>query len=124
RGLYSVVTKSGFRPSRSSPPLDDPAFDRLPGGSGVTFRYIGGGARKFASATAENVGKRFAAVLDNEVITAPTIREPILQGQGQISGSFTVESANDLAILLRAGAFPPPFQIIEHRLVGAALGQA
>jgi len=62
-------------------------------------------------------------VLDNEVITAPVIREPILQGSGQISGSFTVESANDLAILLRAGALPAPLTIIEQRVVGAGLGQ-
>jgi preprotein translocase subunit SecD len=61
-------------------------------------------------------------VLDNEVITAPVIREPILQGSGQISGSFTVESANDLAILLRAGALPAPLTIIEERVVGAGLG--
>ncbi len=62
-------------------------------------------------------------MLDNEVITAPQIREPILQGSGQISGSFTVESANDLAILLRAGALPAPLTIIEQRVVGAGLGQ-
>jgi preprotein translocase subunit SecD len=62
-------------------------------------------------------------VLDNEVISAPVIREPILGGSGQISGSFTVEGANDLAILLRAGALPAPLTIIEERTVGAGLGQ-
>ena len=62
-------------------------------------------------------------MLDNEVISAPVIREPILGGSGQISGNFTVESANDLAILLRAGALPAPLTIIEERVVGAGLGQ-
>jgi len=73
--------------------------------------------------TQENVGRPFAIVLDNEVISAPVIREPILGGSGQISGNFTVESANDLAILLRAGALPAPLTIIEERTVGAGLGQ-
>ncbi len=72
--------------------------------------------------TQENVGKPFAIVLDNEVISAPVIREPILGGSGQISGSFTVQSANDLAILLRAGALPAPLTIIEERTVGPGLG--
>jgi preprotein translocase subunit SecD len=100
-----------------------PGFDSRTSEPVVNFRFNSAGARKFAQATAENVGKRFAAVLDNEVITAPVIREPILQGSGQISGSFTVESANDLAILLRAGALPAPLTIIEQRVVGAGLGQ-
>jgi preprotein translocase subunit SecD len=99
-----------------------PGFDSRTSEPIVNFRFNSSGARKFAQATAENVGKRFAVVLDNEVITAPVIREPILQGSGQISGSFTVESANDLAILLRAGALPAPLTIIEERVVGAGLG--
>jgi preprotein translocase subunit SecD len=72
--------------------------------------------------TQENVGKPFAIVLDNQVISAPVIREPILGGSGQISGNFTVQSANDLAILLRAGALPAPLTIIEERTVGPGLG--
>ncbi len=100
-----------------------PGFDPRTSEPVVNFRFNSSGARKFAQATKENVGKRFAAVLDNEVITAPVIREPILQGSGQISGSFTVESANDLAILLRAGALPAPLTVIEQRVVGAGLGQ-
>jgi len=100
-----------------------PGFDPRTSEPVVNFRFNSAGARKFGQATAENVGKRFAAVLDNEVITAPVIREPILQGSGQISGSFTVESAKDLAILLRAGALPAPLTVIEQRVVGAGLGQ-
>ena len=81
-----------------------PGFDQRTSEPIVSFRFNSGGARKFAEATQQNVGKPFAIVLDNKVISAPVIREPILGGSGQISGNFTVQSANDLAILLRAGA--------------------
>ncbi len=99
-----------------------PGFDQRTSEPIVTFRFNTSGSRKFAQATQENVGKPFAIVLDNEVISAPVIREPILGGSGQISGSFTVQSANDLAILLRAGALPAPLTIIEERTVGPGLG--
>jgi protein-export membrane protein SecD len=89
----------------------------------VAFRFNNAGARKFGEITAENVGKPFAIVLDNKVITAPVIRSPILGGSGIISGNFTVESANDLALLLRAGALPAPLKIIEERSVGPSLGE-
>jgi preprotein translocase subunit SecD len=100
-----------------------PGFDQRTSEPIVNFRFNSSGARKFGQATSENVGRPFAIVLDNEVISAPVIREPIIGGAGQISGSFTVESANDLAILLRAGALPAPLTIIEERVVGAGLGQ-
>jgi preprotein translocase subunit SecD len=100
-----------------------PGFDQRTSEPIVSFRFNTSGARKFAQATQENVGKPFAIVLDNEVISAPVIREPILGGSGQISGNFTVQSANDLAILLRAGALPAPLTIIEERTVGPGLGQ-
>ena len=100
-----------------------PGFDSRTSEPIVSFRFNSSGARKFAVATQENVGRPFAIVLDNEVISAPVIREPIIGGSGQISGSFTVESANDLAILLRAGALPAPLTIIEERTVGPGLGQ-
>jgi len=99
-----------------------PGFDQRTNEPVVNFRFNTSGARKFAQATQENVGKPFAIVLDNEVISAPVIREPILGGSGQISGSFTVQSANDLSILLRAGALPAPLTIIEERTVGPGLG--
>jgi preprotein translocase subunit SecD len=100
-----------------------PGFDQRTNEPIVTFRFNTRGGRRFAQVTQENVGRPFAIVLDNEVISAPVIREPILGGSGQISGNFTVEQANDLAILLRAGALPAPLTIIEERTVGAGLGQ-
>jgi preprotein translocase subunit SecD len=100
-----------------------PGFDQRNSEPIVSFRFNSAGARKFAEATQQNVGKPFAIILDNKVISAPVIREPILGGSGQISGSFTVEQANDLAILLRAGALPAPLTIIEERTVGPGLGQ-
>jgi preprotein translocase subunit SecD len=100
-----------------------PGFDQRTNEPIVNFRFNTTGARKVARATTENVGQPFAIVLDNEVISAPVIREPITGGQGQISGSFTVQSANDLAVLLRAGALPAPLTVVEERTVGPGLGQ-
>src|ERR1700738_4932638 len=100
-----------------------PGFDQRSGEPIVSFRFNTSGSRKFALATSENVGQPFAIVLDNEVISAPVIREPITGGAGQISGNFTVQAANDLAILLRAGALPAPLTVIEERTVGPGLGQ-
>ena len=100
-----------------------PGFDQRSGEPIVTFRFNSSGSRKFAQATSENVGQPFAIVLDNEVISAPVIREPITGGSGQISGNFTVQAANELAILLRAGALPAPLTVIEERTVGPGLGQ-
>jgi preprotein translocase subunit SecD len=88
----------------------------------VAFKFDSAGAQKFARITTDNVGKPFAIVLDNKVITAPRINEPIVTGSGIISGRFTVQSANDLALLLRAGALPAPLDIIEERTVGPSLG--
>jgi protein-export membrane protein SecD len=88
----------------------------------VSFRFDNAGARKFGRITLDNVGRPFAIVLDDKVISAPRIREPITGGSGIISGSFTVESANELAVLLRAGALPAPLSVVEERSVGAELG--
>ena len=88
----------------------------------VSFRFDSAGAKRFGSATSKNVGKLFAIVLDRKVISAPVIREPILGGSGQISGSFTFQSAQDLALLLRAGALPAPLTSLEERSVGPGLG--
>jgi preprotein translocase subunit SecD len=100
-----------------------PGFDQRDSQPIVSFKFNSNGARKFAEATQQNVGKPFAIVLDNKVIEAPVIREPILGGSGQISGRFTVQQVNDVSILLRAGALPAPLTIIEERTVGPGLGQ-
>jgi preprotein translocase subunit SecD len=88
----------------------------------VSFKFNSIGGRRFGDVTRENVGKPFAIVLDNKVISAPVIREPITGGSGVISGSFTVATATDLALLLRAGALPAPLVILEERSVGPDLG--
>jgi len=88
----------------------------------VNFKFNSNGSRRFADITRANVGHRFAVVLDDKVITAPVIREPITGGSGQISGSFTAASANDLAVLLRAGALPAPLTVVEERTIGPELG--
>jgi preprotein translocase subunit SecD len=88
----------------------------------VSFRFDSVGARRFGDATRENVGRPFAIVLDNKVISAPIIREPITGDSGIISGNSTGQTAADLALLLRAGALPAPITVLEERTVGAQLG--
>ncbi|VAV90061.1 Protein translocase subunit SecD [hydrothermal vent metagenome] len=89
----------------------------------VSFTFNSRGALRFGNATAKNVGRRFAILLDDESITAPVIRSPILGGTGIIDGGFTVEGANDLAVLLRAGALPAKLDTLNERSVGPGLGQ-
>lgn len=100
-----------------------PGFDQQSGEPNVSFRFDGAGSRAFGRVSTDNVGKRFAIILDDKVITAPNIREPILNGSGQISGSFTLESANELSTLLRAGALPAPLTVMEQRTVGPEQGK-
>ena len=99
-----------------------PGFDQQNGQPVVNFKFDSTGARQFGEVTRDNVGRPFAIVLDNEVISAPVIREPIMGGQGQISGNFTVQEANNLAILLRSGALPVAITVLEERTVGPGLG--
>ncbi|MBE0693677.1 MAG: protein translocase subunit SecDF [Aquamicrobium sp.] len=99
------------------------SFDQRTNEPVVSFRFDNQGATRFGQATQQNVGRLFAIILDNHVISAPRINEPILGGSGQISGNFTVQTANDLAVLLRAGALPADLTIIEERTVGPSLGQ-
>ena len=89
----------------------------------VSFSLDRVGAKKFGKATSTGVGKQLAIVLDGKIISAPSVREPIIGGSGQISGNFTFQSATDLALLLRSGALPAPLNIIEERTVGPDLGQ-
>ena len=88
----------------------------------VNFVFNSTGARRFADITTAQVGHPFAIVLDDKVLTAPVIREPIVGGSGQISGNFTAQSATDLSTLLRAGALPAPLIVVERRTVGPELG--
>jgi SecD/SecF fusion protein len=98
------------------------SFDQRTNEPVVSFRFDSKGAQRFGQATQQNVGKLFAIILDDQVISAPQIREPILGGTGQISGNFSVQGANDLAVLLRAGALPANLTIVEERTVGPSLG--
>jgi SecD/SecF fusion protein len=99
-----------------------PGFDSQTSRSVVSFSFDTRGAITFGEITSKNVGKRFAIVLDNQVITAPVIQTPITGGSGQIQGNFTPQSANDLAVLLRAGALPASLDVVEERSVGPSLG--
>lgn len=98
-----------------------PSFDQN-GQPVISFRLNNSGGRRFCDVSRNNVNKPFAIVLDNEVISAPVIREPICGGSGQISGGFTIEEANNVALLLRAGALPAPMNVVEERTVGPSLG--
>ena len=98
-------------------------FDNLNNSSVVNFKLDSFGAKKFAYATKNNIGKRLAIIIDDKVVSAPVVRDAITTGNGQISGSFSVEEANNLSIILRSGALPAPMSIIEERTVGPDLGQ-
>jgi preprotein translocase subunit SecD len=97
-------------------------FDSQTGQPVVSFRFNGQGAQKFGLVTSQNIGKRFAIILDNKTVSAPVINSAITGGSGQITGNFTVESANQFAVLLRAGALPAPLKVIQQQTVGAELG--
>jgi preprotein translocase subunit SecD len=98
-------------------------FDDVTNEPVVNIRFDGQGARRFARTTQENTGKPFAIILDNVVLSAPSINEPILGGQAKISGGFTVEEANLLAVSLRSGKLPVELKVIEERTVGPELGK-
>ena len=114
--VYSRVEVSGDSLKNSEASFDQ---NNMPV---VTTEFDASGARRFAKLTTEHVNERFAIVLDGKVLSAPTIREPIPGGRGQISGGFTLQQAKDLAVLLRSGALPAPLKVIEERSVGAGLG--
>ncbi len=120
-GTYYVLEKT---PVVTGEELVDaqPSFDQN-GRPAVNFRFNPTGARKFGDYTAENIGAPFAIVLDDEVISAPTIQSHIPGGSGIITGSFTVEESTNLAVLLRAGALPAELVFLEERTIGPELGQ-
>ncbi len=88
----------------------------------INFAFDSTGTRRFAEVSTANVGHPFAIVLDDKILTAPVINEPITGGRGEISGNFTSQSAQDLSVLLRAGALPAPLTVVEERTVGPELG--
>ena len=120
--IYWVQTSS--RATVDGEDLNDaqPAFDSRNSEPIVSFRFNQQGALKFGQLTRDNVGRPFAIALDNKVVSAPRINEPILGGSGQISGRFTTQEATDLAIVLRSGALPARLSVVEERSVGPSLG--
>lgn len=98
------------------------SYDQQTNQPNVTIRFNGAGGRKFGQVTSQNVNRPFAIILDGEVLSAPNINEPILGGSATISGNFTVESANQLAIALRSGKLPVALTVVEERTVGPQLG--
>ncbi len=123
RALPQMWVQTGSRATVNGEDLSDsqPGFDQN-NRPVVTFRFNQKGAVRFGKLTAENVNRPFAIVLDGVVQSATVINEPILGGAGQISGSFTVEETGQLAIILRSGALPAKFQVVEERTVGPSLG--
>ncbi|MEJ7932930.1 protein translocase subunit SecD [Sphingobium sp. AN558] len=97
-------------------------YDQQTNQPNITIRFSGAGGRKFGEVTSQNVNRPFAIILDNEVLSAPNINEPILGGSATISGNFTVETANQLAIALRSGNLPVALTVVEERTVGPGLG--
>lgn len=109
---------TGERLTRANPSTDPQTGEFV-----LSFQLDSQGSLIFCRITREYVHQRFAILLDNQVLTAPRINEPICGGSGQISGNFTAQSASELAVMLRAGALPAPLEVIEQRSVGAELGQ-
>ena len=109
---------TGERLTRANPQQDGQTGQIV-----LAFQLDSQGTRQFCSITRQFTGQRFAILLDNQVLTAPRINEPICGGSGQISGNFNAKSASDLAVMLRAGALPTPLTVVEERSIGAELGQ-
>lgn len=120
-GSQEVVERrprfTGERLTRANPSTDPQTGEFV-----LSFALDSEGTRLFCRITRENTNQRFAILLDDQVLTAPRINEPICGGTGQISGNFTAESANNLAVMLRAGALPAPLRVIDERTVDASLG--
>ncbi|MBD9528232.1 protein translocase subunit SecD [Paracoccus sp. PAR01] len=121
QGIYYTLEQN---PVVTGEDLTDarPSFDQN-GQPSVDFRFGPAGAKRFGAYTSANIGQPFAIVLDNQVISAPVIRQAITTGSGQISGSMDVEGSTRLAVLLRAGALPAEMTFLEERTIGPELGQ-
>jgi len=97
-------------------------FDRNTGSPAISIQFTEEGGKKFADITSRNVGRELPIILDNQIISAPTVQEQITGGSAQISGKFTVDEAKQLSIQLNAGALPVPVNLIEQKTVEATLG--
>lgn len=117
-GVYVIKRK----PVVGGENLVDAGVSFQEGSPVVSFKFDSIGGKKFGEATKNNIGEQLAIVLDNEVLSAPTIQTAITGGSGVITGNYTTESANELALLLRSGALPAPLEVLEERTVGAGLG--
>ncbi len=115
---YVVIRK----PSVGGETLTDASVSFQDGSAAVSFKFNNLGAKKFGEVTSQNIGEQLAIVLDDEVISAPTIQSAITGGSGVITGNYTTQSAQELALLLRSGALPAPLTVLEERTVGAGLG--
>ena len=118
-GEQYVIIK---RPAVGGETLTDAGVSFQDGDAAVSFKFNNLGAKKFGDVTKDHVGEKLAIVLDDEVISAPTIQSAITGGSGVITGNYSSESAQELALLLRSGALPAPLNILEERTVGAGLG--
>jgi len=124
RGLYVVGKEplmKGSEVASAQMRLDLDAT--RPGAPGVSFNLTSRGGALFGDVTGANVGRRLAIVLDGKIQSAPNIQEKIPRGQGSITGTFTEEEAQNLAIVLRSGALPAPVHVIEERTIGPSMGQ-
>jgi preprotein translocase subunit SecD len=123
--LYGFKDKTPYLLFKESAIDGDDIIDASPGFAPGTrepvasFRFNARGTRRFAHVTEENIGRPFAIVLDDRVLSAPVIREPITGGSGQISGNFTLEEANTVAMMLRAGALPGRLTVVEQQVIDA-----
>jgi len=121
--LYGYKDKAPYLVRKESALVGDDISSAFPGfesGTGrpvAYFRFNARGTRRLAHVTAENVGKPFAIVLDEQVFSAPVIREPITGGSGQISGEFTTEEVNTIAMMLRAGSLPGRLSVVEQQVL-------
>ena len=122
QGGGGIVVKRRVMVSGDQISTASQSYDQQTGQPNIELSFDSAGAKRFARATQENVGKPFAIILDDKVLSAPNINEPILGGRAQISGSFTVQSAHDLAVSLAAGKLPVKFNFVEERTVSPELG--
>jgi preprotein translocase subunit SecD len=125
--LYDFKTKAPYLVVKDVAVDGDDISEAAPGFAGpqseqpiVSFRFNARGTRRFAHVTADNIGRAFAIVIDDQVVSVPVVREPITGGSGQISGNFTLEDANRIAMLLRSGTLPGRLTVVDQQVLQPA----